>query len=135
MSVVIDATGDFDQKKSDCHLLPVNIKHDGPANVSGFFKPIITEKNGALTASFRGKPLIGKRLELPEGYVGVVAAETEPPVEKKSTKPKLKKKVKAYKAEKSFTDFVYWKWDQHPGENDQIKQALAWLDVAKAIHK
>lgn len=105
-------------KKSTCHLLPVTIKRDGPAKVSAYFEPVISEQQGTLHASFRGKPLLGKTLDVPDGFTGLVASGDEG----------------KFAAKSSFEKFTYWKWDQRPADNDPVKQSLDWLDVSKAIH-
>ncbi|KAI1291835.1 Ribonuclease H2 subunit C [Halotydeus destructor] len=117
MSIVID-TKLKKKKESNCHLLPVTIKHNGPAKVSSYFTNIIQTKDTTSTASFRGKPLIGSSVDLPENYTGLV----------------LKKTDNSLAATSSFNKFTYWKWDQIPNSSDAVKQSVQWLDIAAAIH-
>lgn len=122
MSIVID-TANLKKEKSDCHLVPVNIKYDGPAKVSSYFKSNINDQNKNLTSSFRGKPLVGKSVKIPENFIGIVG----------SSKEDEEKKV--VKAKSTFDSITYWKWDQQPNERDHLQQSLNWLEISEAIHQ
>lgn len=69
-----------------------------------------------LTASFRGRPLLGTKVELPAGFKGKVVGKDKNDI-------------------KSFNEFYYWNWDEKPCEDDEILKALQWLKLAKAIHE
>lgn len=53
-------------KKNILHILPFKIKHDGEANVSKNF--YVEELNSVYSSNFRGRKLVGKRLDLPDGF-------------------------------------------------------------------
>lgn len=110
-------------KESDCHLIPFTLKFDGPAKVSTYFTPVISTNNSLLNSSFRGKPLTGKKVELPTGYSGLIL------------EPKGSGSSNRLKAVGSFKEVTYWKWDQNPSDSDNIPQSLKWLQVASTIHK
>uniref|UniRef100_H2YKZ0 Uncharacterized protein n=1 Tax=Ciona savignyi TaxID=51511 RepID=H2YKZ0_CIOSA len=62
--------------------LPCKVEADDAASISSFFCPKTVKgenKIETLSATFRGRPLDGKNINLPEGYVGVVMAEKQEP--------------------------------------------------------
>ncbi|KAH9627747.1 hypothetical protein HF086_017290 [Spodoptera exigua] len=69
-----------DQFEQTTHYIPCKIDSDGPANVEKYFVPYIVNKDGELTASFRGHSLDGKKMTLPEGYRAVTVTETKRPL-------------------------------------------------------
>lgn len=127
----------------ECHLMPCKIEHKGSTILAKeYFWPTIRplskdgdEQQGRdprseylrkscdgnkvddpiLVASFRGRPLQGKRLDLPDGYEGSVVIDSKKPARK-------------------FNSFTYWNWDEIPSANDNIVKALQWIDIAEAIH-
>lgn len=109
------------EQSSVCHFLPVSIKHDGPAKVSSYFTPIILEKDNKLTASFRGKPLVGKKIKIPDNYSGVILEKSEGGDQNLTVSS-------------TFEELTYWKWDQVPTEDDNIPQAIKSLRIAATIH-
>lgn len=58
--------------RTQVHVLPCRIHHDGTADVSDYF--VIEEKqvHGSVktVSTFRGRRMFGKRLEFPAGYHG-----------------------------------------------------------------
>lgn len=76
-------------------------------------------------ASFRGYPLIGKDLECPEGYKGVILHET--------IKPSTESEDRKFYILHSFDKFTYWNWGKAPSQNDPIVQALDWISIAEAV--
>lgn len=72
-----------------------------------------------LVASFRGRPLQGRELPLPDGYIGYALAT---------------KKNNNTKSDRSFKSFTYWNWDSLPNKDDAVVKALRWLELSKAIH-
>ena len=104
-----------------CHLVPVSIPHSGPAPVSSYFESTIREKDTLLHASFRGYPLLGSKVTIPEGYKGVSFQ-----VDKKSEG--------TYQSNQEFKEVTYWKWDQHPHTGDPFPKSFQWLDLSSAIH-
>lgn len=49
------------------NLLPCKISFDGAANVEGYFSSIVAKDDVNLTASFRGRTLRGKTVDLSSG--------------------------------------------------------------------
>lgn len=138
-----------DGESAQCHLMPCRIEHNGLyVKSKEYFWPTIKplkaggdeeqgrEKshsdlsaksnqdpdNPILTASFRGRPLQGRKIELPEGYKGfVVSGQTS-----KGSDNKI--------PNKSFEQFTYWNWDELPSGEDTAVKALQWINIANAIH-
>lgn len=77
------------------------------------------EENPLLKASFRGRPLLGRKLELPTGYK-VIAQR------KGSTNAQ---------DNHHFEHFTYWNWDEIPCKDDAVVKSMQWVDIAKAIHE
>lgn len=73
-----------------------------------------------LTASFRGRPLQGRKVKLPGNYKGFVI--------KKDSKLKERSSIGKFK------EFTYWNWDEIPSNEDAVMKALQWIDISKAIH-
>lgn len=132
--------------QAQCHLMPCRIEHEGQTVKSKeYFWPTIKELraggddeqgrernhaisvlqgntdaiNPILTASFRGRPLQGRKIQIPEEYKGYL-------VRKESDRNKT--------SLKSFDDFTYWNWDELPSDNDTVVKALQWINISKAIH-
>nr|CAG4641342.1 EOG090X0IC1 [Eulimnadia texana] len=118
----------------EVHLMPCKIHHDGPANVSTYFTPYISEKSPSdessdkvLQASFRGRLLLGQQIEIPENFTGYVLSESKKPLSEESDR-KLH-------CSDTFQGFTYWNWDHEPTKNDAVQQVFEWLDVSQAIHQ
>lgn len=135
---------------AQCHLMPCRIEHSKQTvKASDYFWPTIKElrtggdqeqgreanyrgkqvdregqkERPMLTASFRGRPLQGKRISLPEGYTGFG-------IRQKNSKANDKKS----KDVTQFKEFTYWNWDELPTNKDVIVKALRWTNIAKSIH-
>ncbi|CAG9763502.1 unnamed protein product [Ceutorhynchus assimilis] len=119
-------------KESKLQSVPFRIHADCDAPVSTFFEPYVqtgkndNDKNPNLTASFRGYPLKGRKIELPEGYVGVLLHE--------SSRPSREKDERNFYVVNKFKDMVYWNWDKIPSKNDAYLNVLDWIDVAEVLH-
>ncbi|CAD0206984.1 unnamed protein product [Chrysodeixis includens] len=113
----------FEQK---AHYVPCKIEEDGPANVDKYFEPYVLEEDGDLTASFRGYPLDGTKMTLPEGYRAVVITEAKRPLAEDAERK--------FQVAGGFKDFTYWNWDKKPSKNDNLVKALDWIDISDAIH-
>jgi len=129
-----------------CHLLPCRIEYDKQTvKAKEYFWPTIrvlepgsdieqgrdsstagpsmgvkNPENPILTASFRGRPLQGREVRMPEGYRGYVVDKA------------LQSRGTA--ATRGFDKFTYWNWDQIPGEEDPVVKAVQWIDISNAIH-
>ena len=114
------------------HQLPCCIKHDGPAEVSQYFKPNPTGVVGedglpSQQAHFRGRLLQGTTLHLPNNYSGFVLG-------KKTTSKKSDESSNLWETNATFHDITYWNHDDVPSNNDDFFRAFHWLTVAKALH-
>ncbi|KAJ3173741.1 Ribonuclease H2 subunit C [Geranomyces variabilis] len=108
------------------HLLPCQIDHNGPANVSSFF---VVESNpdcpSTVQSAFRGRSLQGVRAKVPANYQGVIYREDD-------SHPS---KERALKAAGSFETFVAWGHDDLPTtESNDVMRMLAWLEIAEDLH-
>ncbi|PSN50087.1 Copine-8 [Blattella germanica] len=106
------------------HSIPCHIKMDGDAQVSKFFNPYIKNDGEVLKASFRGYPLIGKLIQLPEGYRGIIVHETMKPLNEEAERN--------VHVTHSFKSFTYWNWDKVPSKNDAFLSALDWIEISEA---
>ena len=76
-------------------------------------------------ASFRGYPLQGLEVQLPEGYQGVVVEEI-----KKHLPEDLEKNASITK---KFNSLTYWNWDCFPTKNDPYANISDWIDLSKVV--
>ncbi|XP_044752261.1 ribonuclease H2 subunit C [Coccinella septempunctata] len=106
------------------HSIPFNIHADCDADVSKYFYQ--SSENELKYASFRGYPLIGKEIKLPEGYKGVVLHET--------IRPSVETQDRKFYILHTFNKFTYWNWGKIPSPNDALVQAIDWIDIAEALH-
>ncbi|XP_058728567.1 uncharacterized protein LOC131600419 [Vicia villosa] len=114
------------------HLLPCCIKHDGPTEVSHYFKPkptgIVGEDGLQLQQShFRGRLLEGTALQLPNNYSGFVLG-------KKNSARKSDDSSDSWETCARFKDITYWNHDCVPSQNDDFLRAFHWITVADALH-
>jgi len=77
-----------------------------------------------LLASFRGRPLQGRDLLIPDNYRGFIVADS------KSLKSSDRNQVPKY-----FDKFTYWNWDELPSKEDPVAKSLGWINISKAIHE
>ncbi|KAG9509973.1 Notchless protein-like 1, partial [Fragariocoptes setiger] len=103
---------------AECHLIPCKIDSDcETAKVSTYFSPTIRSDSTPntseqfKTASFRGRPLQGRSVKLPNGYVGSILAS-----------PRTVSGITTRKAVKKFDEFTYWNWDAVPKSQDSPAQ-------------
>lgn len=114
------------------HLLPCCIKHDGPTEVSQYFKPkptgVVGEDGLPLQQShFRGRLLEGTTLPLPHNYSGFVLG-------KKNSAKKSDESSNSWETSATFNDITYWNHDSVPSNNDDFSRAFHWIPVAEALH-
>ncbi|XP_073995054.1 ribonuclease H2 subunit C [Rhodnius prolixus] len=110
--------------ESKVHSIPCRIRADDTANVSLYFK--VEEEDGNLTSSFRGHPLDGKRIKVPENYRGMIFRELE--------NEGIEGQDRNLTLTSRFDSFSYWNWNKIPSRSDPLISALDWLDVTQAIH-
>lgn len=78
-------------------------------------------------ASFRGYPLHGESVKLPEGYCGLVISESQ--------KPFSENEDRTLKVQMKFKDIYYWNWDQPTSQEDPIQQSMDWLSLSNLVLK
>ncbi|KAL0274275.1 UNVERIFIED_CONTAM: hypothetical protein PYX00_006742 [Menopon gallinae] len=116
-----------DKDNAVIHHLPCVIKRNGPANVTKYFQSSIIEGDGGvLSTSFRGYPLLGKEINVPKNYTGVVLQEPQTKLSEESNR-------NVYTIA-SFDKLTYWNYDRVPSENDQIMSVMNWIDISSALH-
>lgn len=86
-----------------------------------FFGILIT----VLKNSLRGYPLNGCEFKVPESHRGVVFQEDQRPLDENAER--------TYKVAGIFNEFIYWNYDKQPSDNDKLKQALIWNNLAEAV--
>jgi len=115
------------------HLLPCAIKANCTARVSSFFLP--RERRGqhiaaasaaaattkVLQAEFRGRELLGAVVDVPEGFVGLIARKEEDAEEGKVV------------ATAKFRQFTRWSLEQEPSDEDPVARWLVWPAIARAV--
>ncbi|XP_066256044.1 ribonuclease H2 subunit C [Euwallacea similis] len=115
-------------KNCKVHSIPSKIHADCDAPVSSYFESNVkTGENNVLSASFRGYPLKGSKIEIPKGYVGFVLHE--------SIKPCREKDERKFYVTNKFQEVTYWNWSKIPSKNDPFLKALDWIDIAEALHR
>lgn len=75
--------------------------------------------------SLRGFPLNGCQFQVPKSHRGIVFQEDQRPLDENAER--------TFKANGIFDEFTYWNYDKQPSENDKLKQALVWNDLAKVV--
>ncbi|XP_039762588.1 ribonuclease H2 subunit C [Pararge aegeria] len=114
----------FEQK---AHYIPCQVEEDGPANVSEYFEPYVVDNgNGELSATFRGHPMDGVKMSLPDGYRAVIVEEGKRPLSEDAERK--------FQVSGGFKEIIYWNWDKKPSRNDNLAKSLVWMDIAEAIH-
>ncbi|XKL63041.1 hypothetical protein PGB90_005405 [Kerria lacca] len=81
--------------------------------------------DGVKIVSFRGRPLYGSEIYIPQNYFGYVI---QKPEQKSSVGTQI------FKINQSFKKFTYWNLDRIPSNNDSLRSAFDWLDVAEVVH-
>nr|CAG4650623.1 EOG090X0IC1 [Sida crystallina] len=126
--------GILESKSEPCvvHSLPCQIDFDGPAKVNEYFstyvdKKILIDGEEVLEASFRGYPLLGKEIKVPEGYQGVVVNETK--------KPLTEAAQRNASVSKKYTSLTYWNWDSATSKNDPYQQVANWITLSEVKWK
>ncbi|XP_066505048.1 ribonuclease H2 subunit C [Hoplias malabaricus] len=113
-------------EKPQLHLLPCEIEHDGPAEVSKFFTSTVKEEKCERSVSFRGRGLKGAKVNCPQGYTGLVLKEVQ--------KPSSDQEDRTVKVSSVFHNFVYWNLETSPTPDDGVVMAMAWPKLAEMIH-
>ncbi|KAL4622961.1 ribonuclease H2 subunit C [Arapaima gigas] len=126
-SVITVQLGSFGQaEKPQVHLLPCEIEHDGPAEVSRYFTPAVKHCKNEMSVSFRGRGLRGAETSCPHGYSGLVLKEDH--------KPASDQEDRTVRISSVFHHFTYWNLETHPTSDDGVVMAMTWPALAQAIH-
>ncbi|XP_076148360.1 ribonuclease H2 subunit C [Alosa pseudoharengus] len=112
--------------KLPIHLLPCEIEHDGPAEVSQYFTSAVKDRKHELTVSFRGRGLKGQEVNCPQGYTGLVLKQVH--------KPSSDQEDGVVNVSSVFHDLTYWNLEIPPSSDDGVVMAMAWPTLADAIH-
>ncbi|CAM9256258.1 unnamed protein product [Choristocarpus tenellus] len=82
------------------------------------------------TAFFRGRKLMGRTVDLPEGIHGVVLREHKCPAGVREANEDV---TSFWAAETSFEKMTVWGHDEMPKETT-VDRCLAWMVVSKSVH-
>ncbi len=75
----------------------------------------INNNNNKLEASFRGRPLNGEHILIPNDYIGILTNSSKPV--------------------SSFDKLTYFNLDCSTSKNDCIVRSINWLSLAKILHE
>ena len=108
---------------AEIQSIPCRIDHTGPADVSQYFH---REKlsNGCEKATFRGRPLDGYSVKLPDGYKMHLLKETQTAVDGQK---------KTFEVHGSTDKVTVWNLDKEPSEKDAVRRAINWLQISEAL--
>ncbi|OHS98110.1 hypothetical protein TRFO_35531 [Tritrichomonas foetus] len=71
--------------------IPAHLEYEGPAKVSEYFDSRVQEgENGKYVGFFRGHEMVGKYLDIPEGYGAYVVSAKDKKLEKMSDITKIR---------------------------------------------
>ncbi|XP_029367648.1 ribonuclease H2 subunit C [Echeneis naucrates] len=113
-------------QRAPLHLMPCEIEHNGPAQVSQYFTATMKECKYEKTVSFRGRGLKGQELSCPEGYTGLVLKETN--------KSGSDQEDRTVQVSSVFDKLTYWNLETPPNSDDSVVKAMDWPKLAEAIH-
>ena len=85
------------------------------SDIKRHFTDSIEEKNDELHASFRGRPLNGQHLNIPDDYIGMLTNENQP-IEQ-------------------FDQITYFNLDCSTSIKDSFARSIQWLSLAKILHE
>ncbi|XP_069117791.1 ribonuclease H2 subunit C-like [Argopecten irradians] len=109
------------------HAVPCHIQYDGKANIAQYFESNVVKTDEGMTTSFRGRPLKGAVIQVPHGYTGLIVKETRKAV--------TEDEDRHLTTMNKFKEINYWNLDKTPCEDDKMKQAMNWLELAKVLHR
>nr|XP_020491402.1 ribonuclease H2 subunit C [Labrus bergylta] len=108
------------------HLMPCEIEHEGPAQVSQYLTATTKNSKQEKTVSFRGRRLKGQELSCPQGFTGLVLKEIN--------KPGSDQEDRTVKLSSVFDKLTYWNLETPPNSDDTVVMAMDWPELAEAIH-
>lgn len=105
---------------SNVYSMPCSI--DVPSTITSDIKRHFTnsiqkkdDTDNKCTASFRGRPLNGEQLNIPDDYIGILSNST--------------------KYVSSFDKLTYFNLDCSTTKDDCISRSVEWLSLAKILHE
>ncbi|KAL1977418.1 hypothetical protein VTN31DRAFT_277 [Thermomyces dupontii] len=125
------------------NILPCRIHHDGPVDLSTrYWQPTKDDNGEHYTAHFRGRKLRGRRVEVPEGYKGVIATPTDrtlPPsiaTENEGLEGQEQEEpVKALQQQGTFDSLLVWGHEALPPADDPyVRGVEEWVRFASVMH-
>jgi len=130
----------------EVHYVPFKLDYEGPANVKDLFGDKAKKNNKeeeeeeVLSNRFRGRPLLGKRWEVPRDYGAYVLKKPklsdggdEGPLPLKEQGSGPSKKV--VEVVESFSSLTTWEWDKAPSSMDSLVKLQDWLQLANVLHQ
>ncbi|KAM9850209.1 ribonuclease H2 subunit C [Aulostomus maculatus] len=108
------------------HLIPCEIEHNGPAQVSQYFSATVKDHKYEKTVSFRGRGLKGQEISCPQGYTGLVLKEID--------KPGSDQEDRTLRISSVFDKMTYWNLETPPNSDDMVVMAMDWPELAETIH-
>nr|CAB3265616.1 ribonuclease H2 subunit C-like [Phallusia mammillata] len=132
MSIKVNCDKHLLLEASALNHMPCTIDGNEKANVSTYFRPQQTSQNSlknVLRSSFRGRPLEGKTINIPDGYVGLIFEEKR--------KPFSEDEDRTLDLTHSFDCFQQWYLDsQYLSKNTVQGACETWTrHIAAAIHE
>ncbi|XP_049592726.1 ribonuclease H2 subunit C [Syngnathus scovelli] len=121
----VDASSVDQAPREQLHLIPCEIEHNGPAQISQYFNAAIKD-NQEKTVSFRGRGLKGQELTCPPGSTGLVLKEIN--------MPGTDQEDRTLKVSCMFDKLTYWNLENPPNSDDAVVMAMDWPELAQAIH-
>ncbi|KAL4885314.1 ribonuclease H2 non-catalytic subunit-domain-containing protein [Aspergillus karnatakaensis] len=124
------------------NILPCRIHHEGPVkSLDRYWTPSTDEKDKDLqTAYFRGRKLRGRRVQIPEGFEGVVAMHTDREIPSTDNanmtdEGEQDEPIKILEKQATFADYVVWGHEAIPAADDSfVKGVEEWVKFAEAMH-
>ncbi|XP_071400864.1 ribonuclease H2 subunit C-like [Centroberyx affinis] len=113
-------------ERAPVHLLPCEVEHNGPAQVSQYFTATTKDRKHEKTVSFRGRGLRGQELSCPQGYTGLVLKEVN--------KTGSDQEDRTVRVSSVFDKLTYWNLETPPNSDDPVVMAMDWPELAEAIH-
>lgn len=115
------------RKEIAVQSVPFKIFADCDAEVSKYFDNYVKcGDDNILKTSFRGYPLRGNKIKVPEEYVGLMLHET--------IRPSTEKDERKFYIVGGFSEITFWNWDKSPIVNNSLAQSLQWIEIAEALH-
>ncbi|GLC47616.1 hypothetical protein PLESTB_000007400 [Pleodorina starrii] len=107
-------------REDQLHNLPIKLTHNATAAQ-------LTEKwnPDAQQAYLRGRLLRGMKVQLPEGYTGLVV---------RSSGSQTDECQRQWTAASEFSSFMVWAHDVAPGPSDPIRRTLEWCTLSNPVH-